>query len=275
MELYKGSGRYRYANECPCGKSNKDGKFVPFIIDRSPSPNFGFCHSCGKYFYPDDFNKQTAFIKNSKQPQKPIKTIPKETVIETLKDDGRNNLITWLKLFFPSHQVEKAIFHFNIGTGKKGNTLYWLQNVNGYYLTGKSIFYQTDGHRDHTKPIFSLYPKSKGYGSCIFGEHQLKIHVNETIVIVESEKDAIVGYLNFKKYIWLASGGANGLSYDKIKVLKGRKIILQPHCDNSGRDGFKELKKRLERIGCLVVVVDLDPKLDGGEDLTDMLCSSP
>ena len=33
---------------CPCGKSNKDGKFVPYV----GYENKGFCHSCGKTFIP-------------------------------------------------------------------------------------------------------------------------------------------------------------------------------------------------------------------------------
>ncbi|MBK7097579.1 MAG: hypothetical protein IPH58_03420 [Sphingobacteriales bacterium] len=32
---------------CPCGKSNKDGKFIPY----KGLDNCGYCHSCGKTFY--------------------------------------------------------------------------------------------------------------------------------------------------------------------------------------------------------------------------------
>jgi hypothetical protein len=198
MQLYKGSDRYRYAKECPCGKSNKDGKFVPFIINGTPSHEYGYCFSCGKSFYPDGVDKKSEFIKKEKQPVTPIKTVPKETLIETLKDDGRNNFLNWLKKYFAENEVKKAIFQFNIGTGKRGNTIFWKQNFTGDYLTGKSICYKTDGHRDKEKMIYSLYPKSKGYGSCIFGEHQLKNeNSSKAIIIVESEKDAIVGYLTF------------------------------------------------------------------------------
>jgi len=43
MEFDKNRKRVK---QCPCGKSNKDGKFSPFVgyIDK------GYCHGCSKFF---------------------------------------------------------------------------------------------------------------------------------------------------------------------------------------------------------------------------------
>jgi len=43
--------RFR-VKHCPCGKSNKDGKFVPYIGFET----HGYCHSCGKTFMPGKDN---------------------------------------------------------------------------------------------------------------------------------------------------------------------------------------------------------------------------
>ncbi|MFT4805374.1 MAG: hypothetical protein ACI9YE_002590, partial [Psychroserpens sp.] len=46
--------------------------------------------------------------------------------------------------------------------------------------------------------------------------------------LVESEKTALVASMVFPNYTWLAYGGINGLTNDKIKVLAGETIIIIP-----------------------------------------------
>ena len=43
--------RFKDNPTCPCGKSNKDGKFVSFV--GSEGRGKGFCHSCAKTFRDD------------------------------------------------------------------------------------------------------------------------------------------------------------------------------------------------------------------------------
>jgi len=45
--------RYAVAKECPCGKSNKDGKFATFKGEEK----YGKCHSCGDVFFPPEDNQ--------------------------------------------------------------------------------------------------------------------------------------------------------------------------------------------------------------------------
>ena len=51
---------------------------------------------------------------------------------------------------------------------------------------------------------------------------------NKTIILVESEKTALVCALHLPEYIWLAYGGINGLTMNKLDVLIGHKVILVP-----------------------------------------------
>ena len=277
FELYKKSDRYRYARSCPCGKSNKDGKFVPLLIDGTPSSQYGYCHSCGKSFWPSEYKncKTGKSFKKVSQSNGTIKSVPKEKLVKTIRNTNQNNFIAWLKRSFREKDVKNAIYKFGIGTGKYDNTLFWYIDIYGNIRTAKSVFYGSDGHRDKNKPIFSIYTKSKGYYSCIYGEHQLRnVDYNIPIILEESEKDAIIGYLSTQKYIWLATGGANNVGWSKLQVLKNRKIILNPHADESGRKGFEKLAKYFNKLNCQVEILDFGSNFQDGTDISDLLIKS-
>ena len=66
---------------------------------------------------------------------------------------------------------------------------------------------------------------------CFFGCHLLLMFPDKTVMIVESEKSAVVGTLENDNYIWLATGGQYGCGWTKPEVfecLKGRTVILAP-----------------------------------------------
>ena len=109
----------------------------------------------------------------------------------------------------------------------------------GTVRAGKSIPYKPDGHRDKDDP----YPANwlhksqawRGYyegvelQQCYFGEHLLITKPTAPVVIVESEKTAAVLSQFSKTWVWLASGGSQGLKNpDKNKALQGREVWLLP-----------------------------------------------
>lgn len=61
------------------------------------------------------------------------------------------------------------------------------------------------------------------------------------MAIAESEKTAIICSFIYPEYIWLAAGSLEGLSRNKCRVLKNRRVILFP--DVNGFDKWK-LKAR-------------------------------
>jgi hypothetical protein len=71
-------------------------------------------------------------------------------------------------------------------------------------------------------------PEDYNLQQCFFGEHLLTIYPEATVCIVESEKSALISAAIFPNFIWLASGGIQGLAVDKCKVLKDRTVILYP-----------------------------------------------
>jgi hypothetical protein len=63
---------------------------------------------------------------------------------------------------------------------------------------------------------------------CLFGLHLIADNPGKPIAIVESEKTAIIASEYLPDFIWLATGTINGLNVDKLKPLKGRKVVLFP-----------------------------------------------
>ena len=57
MELKFDNKRYR-VKYCPCNKSNKDGKFVPY----ENQVKYGYCHSCDKTYLPKKNNTVEKYI---------------------------------------------------------------------------------------------------------------------------------------------------------------------------------------------------------------------
>lgn len=91
-----------------------------------------------------------------------------------------------------------------------------------------------DGHRARSKSaVSSLHVLLKEEGilpvqwkehRCVFGEHLLRVYPNNPVIIVESEKTAIVCAMLFPSYLWLATGGC-----DHFNTLAQIKAYLNAH----------------------------------------------
>src|SRR5690606_18705043 len=145
----------------------------------------------------------------------PLKFIDKKLVLSSMKGYSNNNFALKLQETLP----EKATYlleYFSVGTTKKGATIFWYLDFNGNYRKPRSIFYKPNGHRIkesedqwRCKPSPLNFTNKDGYEYCLFGEFQLGLYpTSTTVMLVESEKTAIIGYAHFPQYIWLATGGA-------------------------------------------------------------------
>lgn len=66
---------------------------------------------------------------------------------------------------------------------------------------------------------------------CFFGCHLLLMFPDKTVMIVESEKSAIIGALENDNYIWVSTCGQFGCNFTKPEVfecLRGHKVVLAP-----------------------------------------------
>ncbi len=125
--------------------------------------------------------------------------------------------------------------------------VFWQTDINGGIRTGKIMRYGDNGHRikedelvnfmwaHHMKSMVDN-PDDFNLVQCFFGEHLLSVHPDSKVMIVESEKSAVIASHYYPQYLWLASGGCCGcLNQTASQVLKGREVWLVPDLDAEDR----------------------------------------
>jgi hypothetical protein len=255
---------------CPCGKSNKDGKFVPYVGYEDK----GYCHSCDRTFLPellkDDLGDAAQHIITNKPkarpPKKKVSLIPVDAFKKSLQPNKdilqiseTNHFVKYLVNLFGIELTNQLIAKYFIGTSKNwsGATVFWQIDMSGNIRAGKIILYNpTTGKRVkepyqhitwvHTAlklPEFNLK-------QCFWGEHLLQ-DKTKPIAITEGEATAIIASIYLPQFIWLAVGGANGLTADKCSVLKARDVVLFP--DIGKYDQWSERAKELSHLATFVV----------------------
>lgn len=235
-----------------CNKSNNDGKFVNY---KNLNEEFGYCHSCGKatmppsiyideneneYYWNDLENRFEAI---SVSPIHTPKTEPKVTptskqIVQKYIDESiiwkyfkvtpENNLLQYLRKRYGDLKTEDAKETYALGTSKDGGIIFWSINTDLKVQKAKIAYYDLNGKR--TNKFKVPYKNEDGYFNCLFGEHLIykKDKSKKTIVLTESEKTAIIGYILFPQYIWMAYGGINGLTENKVNPLIGYNVLIVP-----------------------------------------------
>jgi len=280
LELDKNRFRVKY---CPCGKSNKDGKFVPYI----GYENKGYCHSCGETFLPE-LLKVVQWNTPQRKPQvkpKPVSFIPVELFKNSLKNYEANNFVKFLVDLFGIEITKKLIETYFIGTSKhwNGATVFWQIDTIGKIRTGKIMLYNPTTGKRIKEPFNHIYWVHKvikqpefELKQCLFGEHLLQ-NKTKPVAIVESEKTAIIASVYLSQFIWLAVGSLNNLNAEKCSVLKGRTVALFP--DLKGFEQWSNKVKELSsrNFGIIFTVSDLlerkatEAEKKQGLDLADYL----
>lgn len=273
--------------QCPCGKSNSDGKFVPYIGYEDK----GYCHSCGDTFLPSG-----QYSVPDKPPvygrrERDVSYISEDIVRRSMQDYSQNIFHHWLVEIFGQQKTVEVCKQYLIGSSdhweKRGATIFWYCDFKGAYRSGKIMLYNTDGHRvkkpyEHCNWVHAVSKLSNyHFSQCFFGEHLLSKTENADmpVVIVESEKTAIVASIYFPNIIWLACGGATGLTETKSRILRGRNVVLYP--DLGKFDLWKEKAEDLRNICASVKVSDYlerqasEEDRQGGFDIADYLIQFP
>ena len=117
-----------------------------------------------------------------------------------------------------------------------GATVFWQIDVTGRIRAGKVMAYGENGHRvkdsqfTRVSWVHSLLKLPDFHlTQCFFGEHLLSTNPSAKVVIVESEKSAIICTHFFPSLIWIATGGKAGcFNADASKELRERDVLLLP-----------------------------------------------
>ncbi|RLD80322.1 MAG: hypothetical protein DRJ07_10595 [Bacteroidetes bacterium] len=271
-----------------CNKSNRDGKYINYMgmVDR-----YGYCHSCGKVSLPkqeyqdekgekyvwnenlEKFEKvfDTGMVNQTITEHKPIdpskkielKYIDPSLVKESIQHQPENNLLAYIRKTYGDEKTERVINLYYLGTDAIGYTLFWNVDKNLMVRKAKAIKYDTSGKR--TSKIRSPFLNEDGYKACLFGEHLLKFgdKDKDIYVLVESEKTAIISSIILPEYWWLAYGGINGLTSDKMKVLKGFRVLIIPDMSENAVSIIKNKLPLMMQLGIHAEIWDM---IDGRSD---------
>ena len=236
MKSYKWQLRKGSKKEiCPnCGQK----RFVPYVLASDgvtlAGAEFGRCdreQNCGYQRYPDGERYTVA------EPQK-IQPRPRLEYVGDLHVSTDSNLFEWAVCLLGLNDAVLAWSNYNVGC-IGGRVIWWQIDRDGVVRAGKVMSYRPDGHRDksdqwgvtwaHKHPQLKQSFKGEELQQCLFGEHLLAVNPDKPVALVESEKTAVVMSRFIPEYVWLATGGSQGIkSTERLAPLIGRKVFLVP-----------------------------------------------
>lgn len=200
----------------------------------------------------------------------------------TLKGYAINPLFAFIERSFGSEEAEKLFRLYNVGTSKMwgGSAIFWQVDAEGRVRSGKIMCYNPKtGHRVKEPQARVAWAHSAmklsdfNLCQCYFGEHILATRPSDKIIIVESEKTAIIGAHFLPEYVWLATGGISNLR--PSEALLGRDVTLIP--DLGAEDKWSAKLPALQSFCKSVVLSDVisskatHDQVEAGWDIADFL----
>lgn len=216
------------------------GDYLPAIVGRCDRSD-----SCGYWLKPAEYFKSNGLwtdlnqkIRLSLLPQKQASFIDAEFMNNSLQAYESNHFAQFLINHFGSDTASELFEKYNIGTSKQwsGANIFWQIDYYGYVRTGKIMVYnQITGKRvkEPSNRITWVHKALKmpdyNLSQCFFGEHLLK-NTSKLIAVCESEKTAIIASVYLPQFIWLASGGKEGINEQKCEILNklNRPLVFFP-----------------------------------------------
>lgn len=214
--------------------------------------------------------------------------IPLSYVLRSQSHYSINPLYQYFCHVFGEDETDRLFGMYRIGTSAKwgGSAVFWQIDINGQVRTGKVMCYNAEtGHRVKEPQAFVSWAHSElklqdfHLKQCLYGEHLLK-NSSSPVMLVESEKTAVVMSHFIPDYIWLATGGKNGcFNSEAMQVLKGREVTLIP--DLGATEQWKEKSALLSGICKRVVVSNVlectsdEEQRSQGLDIADFFLYSP
>lgn len=277
--------RFLVSKNCPCGKSNRDGKFAPF----KGYSDKGYCHSCGETFLPELSKNEDRFLfprTKEEETWKPIDILPFELMDRSVSKHKNCTLYPFLAKKFRERIAEELCSDYFVGTSSEGNTVFWQVDFYGNVRQAKVMQYDSrTGRRDREARTAFIGKKLLGdtsnFQQCFFGEFLLSLAANKSkpVALVESEKTSLICSIYFPEFVWLATGGKHGVKLTEksvCKVLAGKNVVLFP--DLGAYDIWKQKGQLLATVAdCQVSVSDFlerhstDEEKSQGLDIADYL----
>lgn len=293
FELEKYKGRTS-RHTCPvCKKKDVFVRYVDTATELPIANSVGRCNresKCGHHFTPKDYYEQhPTKTSNSwqyvqkKPPRVPTSYIAKAHMQASLTNYDRNCFIQFLHSVFDTSIVDRLVRDYQIGSSKlwRGATVFWQTDNKGNVRTGKIMLYDPNTGKRVKKPnnriswVHSVLKLPAFHlQQCLFGEHLVAEGQQKEVMVVESEKTAIVAAGFMPEYVWVATGGLSNLSAKKCTSLAGRKVTLFP--DLGAFEKWSDKAAGLHYVDTLSVSELLETEAtptdrESGLDLADFL----
>lgn len=272
LERYRGRST---RHECPKCKDKRS--FTYYVDDAGHilDKTVGRCDhesSCGYHYTPKQYFTDNSTAATGRPPQwaivPPPPLPPKPDYIDKdylLRSFGYNSsLVFYLCGVFPKSDIMRVWEMYGVGHTKDMGVIYWQIDTAGKVRAGKIVKYDGEtGHRlkaaganwvHYILKRKKLLPDTFNLVQCLFGEHLLTKYPGRTVALVEAEKTALIGAMQYPDYVWLATGGKSQMSVGKMAVLRGRKVIAFPDAD--GYQEWRAKAKELAKVGVLLQVSD-------------------
>ena len=165
-----------------------------------------------------------------------------------------------------------------------GRVVFWQRDYEGRLRTGKVMAYdpttgkrlKTDGsigwvHSDLKRQ--GILPEDWRLEQCLYGEHLLSINPDLTVALVEAYKTAHIGAILLPQYLWLATDSMMGLTEERLRHLKGRRVLLFPD-EGKGREEWSaRIAPIAERVGFSYAISEYTLRYNGstGDDFVDIV----
>ena len=263
------------------------------VIDKS----VGRCDhesGCAYHYTPKQYIEDNPQRKENYTPTIPMRTprpeppkepgrIPKQYIIQSLGYES--HFVAFLCSLFDrytlaSPTIVRLMGDYYLGATRDKGVIFWQIDERNRLRTGKVMQYNPQtGKRikNASGAIDWVHAKLKrdkalpddfNLVQCLFGEHLLKRYPDKAVALVESEKSALIGAGVYPEFLWLATGGRSQLAADKLRVLRGRTILMFPDTDTDGKTFalWSEKAQELEAMGCKVTVSDLLERVASDED---------
>lgn len=266
---------------CPNCNKKRFVRYIDSLNNKLLPELYGRCDrevSCAYHLnpYTDGYalqnkEKQPYYKNTYKVPVQPKikpKYIPKEVLMQTLKDYEQNifiqNLLHRVAYPFEAKDIQKVIELYYLGTVSKGYqagaiTFPFIDQYKNVRAIQVKQFDKTN-HTQSTSFLHSTiergcidckkslpqwltdYKTNDKKVSCLFGEHLLTKYPHSPIALVEAPKTATYGTLYFglpnnstQQFLWLGVYNLSSLTFDKCKVLQGRTVCLFPDLSKGGK----------------------------------------
>lgn len=280
LQKYKGIAS---RHTCPsCGKVRRLTRYVNIETGEYLADHVGRCDretECGYHYKPKQFfidnpNLSETFVQASDKRfaqtlSKPIEScqpsfIPQEFVHRSMIASADNHFFTFIKNRFGNDTLTQIRKRFFIGSSKHwpGATIFWQIDEQLNARTGHVMLYNPSSGKRVKEPFphvtwaHSLLKNQLQIDfqldQCLFGEHQVKHSISKEVVIVESEKTAIIASIYLPEYTWMASGGLSMLSAKRLNAIKNHPIILYP--DLRALDKWEAKATESRKAGFRIIV---------------------